>query len=293
MSGTALLLSSSVLAAAAAALVASGCVQPRPSLRRAIAHVRRVDASDTGDRRASRRWADRIAGGLADRAPSALPGEVELRLVGRTREAHVVLLGTAAVLGLMAPVVVIGALQAGGVVSPAVSVPLGLGLAAMAVGPVLVHTTTLERAAEVRTDLRHQLSAYLDVVTMLLAGNVGHEGALDEAARAGDGRLFAELRRRTREAATTGRSLVDALDVTARELGLDELQQVAATTALSASEGAPVARTLTAKCATLRSTIATEQESEARLRTSRLTTPIVGMALIFMSLVIYPALTFS
>ena len=30
-----------------------------------------------------------------------------------------------------------------------------------------------------------------------------------------------------------------------------------------------------------------------RLRTSRLTAPIVGMALIFMALVIYPALSFS
>ena len=54
-----------------------------------------------------------------------------------------------------------------------------------------------------------------------------------------------------------------------------------------------MARTLAAKCATLRSALASEQESEARLRTSRLTTPIVGMALIFMGLVIYPALSFS
>ena len=55
----------------------------------------------------------------------------------------------------------------------------------------------------------------------------------------------------------------------------------------------PVARTLAAKCATLRSALATEQEAEARLRTSRLTTPIVGMALIFMALVIYPALSLT
>ena len=73
----------------------------------------------------------------------------------------------------------------------------------------------------------------------------------------------------------------------------DELEQVAATAALSAAEGAPVARTLAAKCATLRAALSTEQESEARLRTSRLTTPIVGMALIFMALVMYPALSFS
>ena len=96
-----------------------------------------------------------------------------------------------------------------------------------------------------------------------------------------------------REVGATGKSLVEALSTTADDLGLVELQQVASTTALSSAEGAPVARTLAAKCSTLRSTLATEQESEARLRTSRLTAPIVGMALIFMALVIYPALSFS
>jgi tight adherence protein C len=101
------------------------------------------------------------------------------------------------------------------------------------------------------------------------------------------------VRRRMRESAARGASLTDALRQTGVDLGLDELVQVAATAALSAAEGAPVARTLAAKCATLRTALATEQESEARLRTSRLTTPIVGMALIFMALVIYPALSFS
>ncbi len=96
-----------------------------------------------------------------------------------------------------------------------------------------------------------------------------------------------------RESGARGTSLTESLERTGVQLGLDELQQIAATAALSAAEGAPVARTLAAKCATLRAALATEQETEARLRTSRLTAPIVGMALIFMSLVVYPALSFS
>ncbi len=196
-------------------------------------------------------------------------------------------------MGALGPVVVLGALQAAGVVSLGVFVPVALALVGLVAGPLAVDSAVAERARDVQTDLRFQLSAYLDVVTMLLAGNSGHEGALEQAARAGDGRLFVELRRRMREVGATGRSLVEALSTTADDLGLVELQQVAATTALSSAEGAPVARTLAAKCSTLRSTLATEQESEARLRTSRLTAPIVGMALIFMALVIYPALSFS
>ncbi len=202
-------------------------------------------------------------------------------------------LGSAALTGLLAPGLVVTGLQRAGVIGLSWFAPIAAALLAATLAPCLVHLATIERSEAVRTDLRYQVSAYLDVVTMLLAGNTGYEGALEQASRAGDGRLFVELRRRMRESAARGASLTDALQRTGAELGLEELEQVAATAALSAAEGAPVARTLAAKCATLRTALATEQESEARLRTSRLTTPIVGMALIFMALVIYPALSFS
>ena len=65
-------------------------------------------------------------------------------------------------------------------------------------------------AVLVRHDLRHQLSAYLDVVTMRLAGNEGNEGALKKSAADGEGRLFVELRRRVIDAETSGRPLVTA-----------------------------------------------------------------------------------
>ena len=102
----------------------------------------------------------------------------------------------------------LGALQVAGVVSIGVWVPAALALAVAALAPLLVHSDAMARSADVAIDLRHQLGAYLDMVTMLLAGNTGYEGALEQAARAGDGLLFRELRRRMREVATTGQSLV-------------------------------------------------------------------------------------
>jgi Flp pilus assembly protein TadB len=280
------------LAVAGGALCIDGWRQPRPSLARAIAHLRRepADAGGAASRSARLR---RHARRTVARAPVLFPSAVELRLIERSLDTHLVVSIGAALAGASGPAVVLGGLQAAGVLSPGVFVPAGLALVGLIAGPLLVHAAAVERAGEVRTGLRFQLSAYLDMVTMLLAGNTGHEGALEQAAWAGDGRLFLELRRRMREVGTTGRSLVDALALAADELGLAELQQVAATTALSSAEGAPVARTLAAKCSTLRATLAAEQESEARLRTSRLTAPIVGMALIFMALVVYPALSFS
>ena len=293
MSGAAAISLLTVLAVAGATLALSGWMQPNPSLRRVIEDLRRpgptgMSATDVGRRR--------VVSSLlvtAKRHPRLLPTDPQLVLAGRSLEQHLLHLVLAGLAGLVAPPLLIGVLQAVGVIGLGWFVPVVVALAAAVLAPLLVHTATLERAAAVRTDLRYQVSAYLDVVTMLLAGNTGYEGALEQAGHAGDGRLFAELRRRMRESAARGLSLTDALERAGRELGLEELEQIAATAALSAAEGAPVARTLAAKCATLRTALSTEQESEARLRTSRLTTPIVGMALIFMGLVIYPALSFS
>ncbi len=193
----------------------------------------------------------------------------------------------------MVPALVLGALQALGVVSLGIWIPAALALVGAVIAPLLVHSTTMAASADVAVDLRHQLGAYLDMVTMLLAGNTGYEGALDQAARAGDGLLFRELRRRMREAATTGQSLVRALERVADDYGIVELEQVAATATLSAAEGAPVARSLAAKCSTLRSTLAAEQEADARVRNDKVTPPLVAMALLFMALIIYPALNLN
>jgi Flp pilus assembly protein TadB len=293
-----------VLATTGIAVAVSAWLQPAPSLARTLQHIQRRGAAVSGElaaRHSIRRDpADTLVGKLSaalvdsiGRGSNLLPTETQLRVLGRPIERHVVLLAASAIGGLFVPTLLVSGLQRAGIIGLGWYAPLIAGLACAVLGPLLVHTATVERAHSVRADLRYQVSAYLDLVTMLLAGNTGYEGALEQAARAGDGRLFAELRRRMRESSARGVSLTEALERTGAELGLTELEQIAATAALSAAEGAPVARTLAAKCGTLRAALSSEQETEARLRTSRLTTPIVGMALIFMALVIYPALTFQ
>jgi hypothetical protein len=63
-----------------------------------------------------------------------------------------------------------------------------------------------------------------------------------------------------------------------------------ASASLATSQGAPVARSLTAKTQTLRSTLQAEQEQEARIRTAKITFPLVAMGIVFMALGLYPAL---
>lgn len=291
MSGVAAVAVLTAVAVGGLLLAVSGWSQPAPSLARTIAHLQRPG-------RAVVREADhgRLLPALArllGAHPRFLPTDVQLRLLDRPVERHAAYLGLAALGGFVGPGLVLGSLQRAGLLGLGWTIPLLGALGGVVLGPMIVHSAAVEGARRVLADLRYQASAYLDVVTMLLAGNTGYEGALEQAAHAGDGRLFVELRRRMRESGARGVSLTEALRRTGVELGVDELEQVAATAALSASEGAPVARTLAAKCATLRGALASEQETEARLRTSRLTTPIVGMALLFMGLVIYPALSFS
>jgi len=213
--------------------------------------------------------------------------------VGRTTDVHVGILVLSSLAAFVVPSLVLGLLQLTGVVSISWFVPAAISLLAAIVTPLLIHADTVARADAVRVDLRHQLGAFIDMVTMLLAGNTGYEGALDQAARAGDGLLFRQLRRRMREVSTTGRSLVEALSLVADEYGIVELEQVAATATLSAQEGAPVARSLAAKCSTLRATLAADEEASARIRNDKVTPPLVGMALLFMALIIYPALNLN
>jgi Flp pilus assembly protein TadB len=292
MRSTGWLLASGLVACAGAWLVWSGWRQPRPRLTSTIERLEGTDATLT--RQPSLR-ADGTLAALGGLLLGLGAGDLirswsqPLRLVRRPVDVHVGLLATATVAGLVAPAL-LGAIAAAVGMPVGVVVPAGLCVAGAIIAPLVVHADTMRRAAEVHADLRHQLAAYLDMVTMLLAGNSGHEGALEQAARAGDGLLFRELRRRIREVAASGTSLVGALSLVADDFGLVELEQVAATTSLSAAEGAPVARTLSAKCATLRSTLAGEEETAARIRNDKVTPPLVGMALLFMALIIYPAL---
>jgi tight adherence protein C len=288
MSTVTRLIAATIVAVAGIWMVVTGLAQRRPSLARMSAHLARQVVL-TGSADPSSTW--QRTGRHVYRKRS-FPSEVlaDLRLVERPPEAHAAMLVAAGAGGLFGPAFVVTVGQALRVVPLGVAIPVVVGVLCAASAPVLVHVAMHGRAADIRRDLRHQLSAYLDVVTMLLAGNVGNEGSLRQAASAGDGRLFVELRHRILVAETSNRSLVSALAQLGDDLQLLELQQIAASASLGASVGAPVARSLAAKCATLRSALASEQEAEARVRTGKITVPLVGMSILIMAAVIYPAL---
>lgn len=289
MSAVARLIAATLLGSVGVWMIVVSLGQRRPSLAKMSMHFSRSPTmpTDPGDG-----WA-RVGRSLVRRVPLNPEVVADLRLMRRSQEVHAAYLAAAATAGLFGPSLVLVTGQVLGVLSMGMVLPLAVALLGAFVGPFVVHSSMRSAAAEHRHDLRYQLSSYLDVVTMLLAGNVGNEGALRQAAQAGDGRLFVELRRRILVAETSNRSLVSALSQLGSDLDLVELQQISASASLAASAGAPVAKSLAAKCATLRSTLSAEQETDARVRTGKITVPLVGMSLLIMSAVIYPALNFS
>ncbi len=266
------------LAVGAAALLHSGWAQPRPSVGAVIGQLTRSGVRAAPVERLGQR---------VRRLPWALDA-MGLRLIDLSIERYVLTGLSRIAQAFGASGVVALALAVMGVLAPLL-VPVVV-VVAMVVAAAAYLARCDADATAARQAVRHELSAYLDVVAMLLSGDSGYEGALRQAADTGDGLLFNELRRRMQDATQTGRSLVEVLGQTGDWFGVDEITQVAATLTISSAEGAPVARSLAASCASLRSALAAEHETEARLRTSRLTLPLVLMALIFMAVVIYPAL---
>ena len=217
--------------------------------------------------------------------------DVHLRLLGRSRaDDDRDLIVHMALLAALAMVVTGGIATAaiGGHAAGLIAVPAGV-VGALG-GVVLQRRGRIEAAERQCAAVRYELSAFLDVMVMVLAADATVESAVDHAARAGQGRFFSEVCSALEVQHARGGSVVDALADVADIVDVTELRQTADAVRLAVREGAPLGRTLAARCATLRATVAAEDETEARLRTSRLTGPLVGMGLVFMAVVIYPAL---
>jgi tight adherence protein C len=284
----ALIIAGGLLVATGVGLAATAIVPGVPPLNRAVANLHRPPlppVSGAGRSRAVDAVVRSVAGRLTGVGLIS-----ELQLAGRPLEVHAAYLVAGVLIGLLAPLAVVLALTLSGMIAVPWVVPLGVIVLGGAAGCLWVQVDLRQRAQAASRDLRHQLSAYVDVLTMLLAANMGNEGALRLAADAGDGRLFTELRRRIAEAGKAGRPAVTGLAALGRELRLVELMEIAASASLATSQGAPVARSLAAKTQSLRAALQAEQEEDARIRTGKITFPLVAMGIVFMVMGLYPAL---
>lgn len=212
----------------------------------------------------------------------------DLDVAGRSSERHGFdKMVSAIALGAI-PVMAAVVAGLGGVVVPP-GIALVLALSGIVAGGLLPELTLVSRARTRRRAFRHALSAYLDLVNVLLAGGAGVETALTAAADAGDGWVFEHIRDVLLRARTSRTSPWDAFADLGGRLGVDELIELAASVELAGERGARIRLSLIAKAEAMRGRQAAEVESDAQSATERMGLPTVLMFLGFLVLLGYPA----
>lgn len=221
------------------------------------------------------------------------PGQrhaADLAVVERNAEEHAARSVLAAVWLAGVVVALAAALRAGGVAVPGVVLGGGALIAAL-VGPLLAGVVLHAEAAERRDDLLVDLGAYSDLVVLLLAAGSGIEGALTTAADAGDDWTWRRLREALRNARLTRQTPSDALTGLGRRLGVVELEEFGAAVELASSSGSRLRESLAARSEALRARELARVQAQAASATERMTFPVVALAVGFLVVLGFPALT--
>lgn len=275
--------------------VAVWLVPPRPGLEALLTRLHQAEPEPTPSADAGQGgWAQHLGRpfvALLRGAGLPTPGlRRDLAVVERPVEVHLAEKAALAVVGLLLPAAVGLLLALGGRRLPW-PLPAGVCVVLAVGGFVLPDATVRTAAARRRADFRHALSAYLDLVTLMLAAGAGVEAALHDAAGIGHGWAFDRLRRALELARLTRTSPWHTLAELGEELDVRELAELAAALSLAGTEGAKVRASLAAKAIALRHRGATEAEAAANAATERMALPGVVMAIGFIVFVFYPALS--
>ena len=221
------------------------------------------------------------------------PGErhaADLAVVERSAEEHAARSVLAAVWLAGVVLALAAALRAGGVAVPGAVLGGGALIAAL-VGPLMAGVVLRAEAAERRDDLLVDLGAYSDLVVLLLAAGSGIEGALTTAADAGDDWTWRGLREALRNARLTRQTPSDALTGLGRRLGVVELEEFGAAVELASSSGSRLRESLAARSEALRARELARVQAQAASATERMTFPVVALAVGFLVVLGFPALT--
>ncbi len=263
---------------------------PPPPLDIALQRLTRQAAiADSGTSSPlKRRVGHRTAGLLEGLGLSLDDTRADTRIVGTNLDTHLGSKVTSAVLASGFIIVFAAVLALGGV-----SVPVG-GLTGAAAGLALIGFVAPDlslrtAAARRRRDFAVAFGSYLDLVSISLAGGMGTEAALVEAARIGDNWAFRLIRRAVDVAQIQGSTVWATLGQLGEELRVPALVELSASIALAGSEGAKVRTSIATKADTLRAAELAEAETEAQAATERMAIPTVMLLLGFVLLVGYPA----
>ena len=214
----------------------------------------------------------------------------DLRIVGRSHAQHAFakLSGALAASGALA-VAGYGA-RLVGFAPPVWSIPV---LAALGVvgGYVGADGALRKKAAGRRDHFLRALSAYMDLVKILVAGGSHSDGALYQAAAVGSGWAFDELKAAMDWSRVNGKPSSAGFQRLAAEIGVADVEELAATIRLTAEQGASPSEALACKAEMLSALELANTRMKADSITERMSIPTVVVAMAFVMFVGYPALS--
>lgn len=202
----------------------------------------------------------------------------DLAITGSSLEQHAVVKAVAPALTLVGSSVLWSMLGLVGADVNSVWATL-MTLVAAVVGFGLPDIRLRRRAKAARVAFRHALSAYLDLVTIIMSGGGGLLTALQTAADSGDGWAFAEIRAALDRARLSNRTPWSQLGLLGDRFDIGELRDLVAAAELAGSEGARISESVATKSDVLRARLQSEVERNAESLTEQMLVP-VGLLLV-------------
>ena len=261
---------------------------PPPRLDRRLVELYEPPPA-AGDSPTRQRWQGWALQLVSAAASDLGPLRRDLAASDTTIERHAVAKLTFAVGGAGLPIFVAVAWTLAGI-PVALGGALFVALLAALAGFFVPDLLLARRAAQRRRDFRYSLSLFLDLVVIVLAGGGGVETALHDAADAGSGWAFGELRRSLNTARLQRTSPWAALTRLGESIGSPELVELSSSVELAGTSGARVRESLRAKAISAREHELADAESEALAASERMGAPMVAMFVGLILLIGYPAM---
>ena len=207
-----------------------------------------------------------------------------LAVMNRSLTTH---LGSKVLLALAALVwfpIVLNLAGFGGVAVPGV-VTVGATLLAF-----FLPDLALNREAERRRrDFRHVMGSFLDLVAMNLAGGRGLPEALMAASSIGEHWAMIRIRQALSNARIVGITPWEGIALLGRDLGVEELRDLASALALAGDEGAKIRASLMARAESMRRKELADVEGSAGESSQSMLMAQIFIALSFLIFLVYPA----
>jgi hypothetical protein len=172
-----------------------------------------------------------------------------------------------------------------------ITVPVVATLAGMVGGWFLPDLNVRQDAANARAEFSRALGAYTDLVALERhGGGSGPRQAMELAAEVGDTWPFRRVSEELAHSRFSGQQPWDALHHLADDLALPDLDDLADIMRLCGEEGAPVYDTLRARSAASRNALLSHDLGQANEVGERMFIPASITAVIFLAILIVPAL---